>query len=266
MMLYTRRVLLGSNHVHHTLRFGSSWVKAYMAGSYEARQSIIQTELVPQHEAVGLQDALATDLSKTVGGVSAAIQLRIDLQQMASEPVPPSPVVIATLDKIVQNWLSAAFCVDSLTLERVTFDSSGSALETIARADTVHAVRSISALKKRFELGRRCYALFHHALPTFPLAFIHVGLTSQLANSMRYICLFKVHCTTTCSQLLIHTVRSLDEWKDGTAPTHAMFYSVNSTSPAFRKAPSLDKRRSTCSVSYLVLAYIAQVDCRWPRT
>lgn len=186
MLISTRRALFGSRRVFPTSRQGSSWVGAYLSGGYEARRSIIQTELIPLHNAEGLQDTLATDLSKTVGGVSAAIQLRIDLQQISSELTPPAPVAASTIDKIVQNWLTAAFCVDSLTLERVTFDSSGSALETIARADTVHAVRSISALKKRFESGRRCYALFHHALPTFPLAFIHVGLTSQLANSMRF--------------------------------------------------------------------------------
>lgn len=184
-MLLTRRVLLGSRPVAHMSRFGSSWVGAYLAGGFEVRQRIIQEEVIPLVGVDGLQDTLATDLSKTIGGVSAAIQLRIDLQQMASASVQSSPGVVSVLDKVVQNWLTATFCVDSLTLERVTFDSSGSALETIARADTVHAVRSISALKKRFESGRRCYALFHHALPTFPLAFIHVGLTTQLANSMR---------------------------------------------------------------------------------
>ena len=197
MLIFTRSALFGSRRVYPTSRQGSSWVGAYLSGGYEARRSIIQTELIPLHNAEGLQDTLATDLSKTVGGVSAAIQLRIDLQQMSSELTPPAPVMASTIpgiDNIVQNWLTAAFCVDSLTLERVTFDSSGSTLETIARADTVHAVRSISALKKRFESGRRCYALFHHALPTFPLAFIHVGLTSQLANSMRFVLVLVHNC------------------------------------------------------------------------
>lgn len=168
--------------VSDRVRYGSSWIGTYLNASYDTRQTIIQNELLPL---IG-QDTLGNDLSKTVGGVSAAVQLRIDLQKIVSDSSTPIRNEVSELDQFIQSWLSAAFCVDSLELQRVTFDSSGSALETIARADTVHTVRSISALKKRFEKGRRCYALFHHALPTFPLAFIHVGLTSQLANSMRY--------------------------------------------------------------------------------
>jgi len=166
-----------------SIRCGSSWINEYLAGDYALRQTIIQSQFVSPQKIYSQLDSLATDLSKAVGGVAAAIQLRIDLQKMSENAKTP---VLTELDKITQSWLSAAFCVDSLTLQRVTFDSSGSTLETIARADTVHAVRSISALKKRFEISRRCFALFHHSLPNFPLAFIHVGLTSQLANSMRF--------------------------------------------------------------------------------
>lgn len=197
------------------------------------RQSIIQTQFVTLPKKHSQLDSLALDLSKAVGGVSAAIQLRTDIQKMSEEAKNP---ILTELDKMTQSWLSAAFCVDSLTLQRVTFDSSGSTLETIARADTVHAVRSISALKKRFEASRRCFALFHHSLPNFPLAFIHVGLTSQLANSMRLAFIFTLPSGLFFSVEFIYSLHSaLDQWKDGVSPTHAMFYSVNSTSPAFSK-------------------------------
>lgn len=197
MMMLKRSGIIGRRVLPYSMRHGSSWVTEYLAGDYTVRQTIIQSQFVAPQKRHTQLESLATDLSKAVGGVAAAIQLRIDLQKMSEDAKTP---VLTELDKVTQSWLSAAFCVDSLTLQRVTFDSSGSTLETIARADTVHAVRSISALKKRFEVSRRCFALFHHSLPNFPLAFIHVGLTSQLADSMRFE-VFVVHFLPLCAQI-----------------------------------------------------------------
>lgn len=162
----------------------NTWVTGFAKASSEERQLIINKTLLPQ---LDVSSEIAQDLTKSVGGILAAIQLRNDLQKNSD---PGSSY--AKLDELVQNWLSVAFCVDSLSLQQITFDSSGSALELIARADTVHSVRSISALKKRLQKRRRCYALFHGALPNFPLAFIHVALTNDLAYSMRYVCMLLI--------------------------------------------------------------------------
>jgi len=116
------------------------------------------------------------------------------------------------LESVLRGWLEAAFCVDNLVLRRITFSSSGAVLEKIARQDAVHAVMSLRELKGRFHEGRRCYALFHPGMPEEPLAFIHVGLTTRLADSLK----------------------SLDIFKEEEAPSHAMFYSVNSPNPAMR--------------------------------
>jgi malonyl-CoA decarboxylase len=156
-------------------------VAGYLKATAQERQAIIVNKLLPLASTPDSKQLIAHDLTKSVGGIHAAIELRMDLQELPDS----SSSKAVQLDECVQNWLSVAFCVDSLALQQITFDSSGSSLEIIARADTVHAVRSISALKKRLQKSRRCYALFHQALPNFPLAFIHVALTSDLANSMR---------------------------------------------------------------------------------
>lgn len=168
-------------------RLSSNWINQYIQGTNPVREELLTKVIVPLFSTKPAQDdAFCKDLTKTVGGISAAILLRLDIQKLTSEPKPRLPVpVLQTIDRCIQNWVSVAFCVDSLSLQQVNFDSSGSILECIARADTVHIIRSIPALKKRFQNGRRCYALFHHALPNYPLAFIHIGLTSNLATSMR---------------------------------------------------------------------------------
>lgn len=165
-----------------SVRYFSSWVGKFAASTADERRSIIENKLLPKANDADSVNEIAQDLTKTMGGIAAAIQLRMDLQKL-----PTATPGVTRMDEVVQNWMSVAFCVDSLSLQQITFDSSGSTLETIARADNVHSVRSISALKKRLHNSRRCYALFHSALPNFPLAFIHVALTKDLAYSMRYV-------------------------------------------------------------------------------
>lgn len=164
------------------VRFYSSWVAKFAGSTPEDRRQIIENSLLPKASRPETLIEIAQDLTKTVGGIETAIRLRTDLQKF-----PAADPDVARIDEVVQNWMSVAFCVDSLSLQQITFDSSGSTLETIARADNVHSVRSISALKKRLHNSRRCYALFHSALPNFPLAFIHVALTKDLAYSMEYV-------------------------------------------------------------------------------
>jgi hypothetical protein len=166
-----------SRVVHNRIRIHgiSTWISKFASSTAEQRRTIIEGELLIKDPAT-----IGLDLTRSVGGINAAIQLRNELQKSSVTGVNSSQ-----LDDVVQSWLSVVFCVDALALQQVTFDSSGSTLETIARADTVHSVRSIRALKKRLQKSRRCYALFHSALPNFPLAFIHVALTNDLANSMR---------------------------------------------------------------------------------
>ena len=118
------------------------------------------------------------------------------------------------MDGILREWLRVAFNPDSTAVRRVTYyDSSGAVLEHIARGESVHAVRSLSELKRRLDFdGRHCYALFHHALPSEPLAFIHVAFTAALARSM-------------------DDIREHAGFADP-PPSYAVFYSVNALQPS----------------------------------
>lgn len=162
-------------------RSASTWIPGFLRSSPDERKLFIEQSLFPQLTRPVEQQTIVQDLTKSVGGVSAAVQLRNDILKFTEG----NSRSASQLDEMLQNWLSIVFCVDSLTTQQITFDSAGSVLERIARSDNVHAVRSISGLKKRLQSSRRCFALFHYALPNFPLAFIHVALTNNLAYSMR---------------------------------------------------------------------------------
>ena len=45
----------------------------------------------------------------------------------------------------------------------------------------------MSTLSRRLGYGRRVYSLNHPLLGTFPLAFVNVGLTRGIADSLMYI-------------------------------------------------------------------------------
>ena len=181
-----RRSVLAIRTRHH-----SSWVHDYLNRSYEERTGIIQNVIVPYFNAykpnAHLHDcSIINDLSKTAGGCAAAVQLRADIPKLKKEPRFASIAPTCTeIDSLLQFWLQAVFCVDTLILKQITFDSSASVLENVAREDTVYAVQTITELKKRFHNGRRCFGLFHHFQPNHPIAFIHIGLTSDLAFSRK---------------------------------------------------------------------------------
>jgi hypothetical protein len=107
----------------------------------------------------------------------------------------------------LKTFLSVAFSVDMVSVQRVSFEtSSGMILEKIAKGEAVHSVRTLNELKKRLRDGRRCYALFHVCLPQEPLAFVHVAFTDTISNSIKEV----------------NSVYEL------VSPKCAIFYSVNS--------------------------------------
>jgi len=114
---------------------------------------------------------------------------------------------LTELNGKLKIFLSVAFSVDMLSVQRVSFEtSSGIILEKIAKGEAVHNVRTLNELKKRLRDGRRCYSLFHTCLPQVPLAFVHVAFTDTISKS-------------------ITEVNSVYEL---VSPKCAIFYSVNS--------------------------------------
>ena len=235
-------------HVHYMdNEMLKSQLKMFKTSKDEAtRLSILTSHVVPQ------RDIVSTALSSIDGCFMLAMQLRDDIAKVITTR--PTTITLSALrdtDVILREWLRTAFNVDCLSIKRITYDgSSGLILENIARGESgiilllffctstsnpivistsfrynphpypnpfviVHAVRSLSELKRRLDYnGRHCYALFHLSLPNEPLAFIHVSFTSEaMAHSMQCI-------------------RNSSGFGN---PNFANFYSVNALKPALGK-------------------------------
>lgn len=187
------------------------------------RKDIISQSIFPYFQT--MEDLNKTDwlnhaLNKSPYGIRVAMCLREDSLQVlraftrdkaSKDSFSIEAAKWKAVDRCTREWLSIVFCQQALELKRITFEgSSGNVLEQVAKGEAVHRVRSLSELKRRLENGRRCFALFHHSLPTEPLAFIHVSLAECIASSMRDINLSSEIENPKC----------------------AIFYSVNSPHPS----------------------------------
>jgi hypothetical protein len=194
------------------------WISryAFFASKEGVRKDILVHEILPALDEEDFHKKLSKEFSRTRGSLPASMLLRNDFQEMmnSKELDTLAKSKIKSFDKAIQAWLSCAFSLDNLELRRITFDeSSGCVLEKVARGESVHRVRSLSELKRRLQEGKRCFGLFHPALPDEPLVFIHVGLTTQVSKSLA----------------------ALDSMKTDENPSHAIFYSINSPLSALRK-------------------------------
>jgi hypothetical protein len=180
-------------------------------GDGSANAVVTQLNKIPRGIFIGmdLKQAVAEELAATKKNSKSATP-----PPAADAPNNISMEQLKLLDSALKLWISTVFHYDSISLKTITFDTaSGQLLEKVARAEAVHSVRSLSELKRRLHNGRQCFALFHFNIPNDPIAFLHVAFTPALAPSLRYL----------------NSVQEL------AAPTHAMFYSVNSPIPALSK-------------------------------
>jgi hypothetical protein len=154
-----------------------SLLASYNSLDLDKRQELLTNYFIPNHQ------TLLNDLALSKGSIQFSMKLREDLIELR-EQIPSTDS--KALDEVLKGFLSSTFCPDALELRKIAFESSsGNILESVARGEAVHRVRSLSELKRRLHNGRRCYAYFHHSMPNSPLAFIHISLSKVLAESMR---------------------------------------------------------------------------------
>jgi len=155
-------------------------------------------------------------LSGSAKDIRLAMRMREDaLTYLQSPPLSTGTGMgkeaITAVERAAYEWLESAFGEEIVQLRRITFeDSSGQILQTVVRSEVVHRVRSLEALKQRLSNGKRCFSLMHPALPTEPLAFIHVALGGATARNML----------------------DIENSKSDENPLSASFYSVNSVHKA----------------------------------
>jgi malonyl-CoA decarboxylase len=115
-------------------------------------------------------------------GVKFLIDLRADELRLAADAVEPDDAIaLADLDVELKSQLATLFDVGLLELRRITWDAPAALLEKLIEYEAVHAIGSWADLKNRLDSDRRCYAFFHRAMPTEPLVFVEIALTTGMA-------------------------------------------------------------------------------------
>jgi Malonyl-CoA decarboxylase C-terminal domain len=99
---------------------------------------------------------------------------------------------VISLESAVKSWLNGIFCPDLLEIRQITFDNSTGELlkkvdSALARPSATPTSRSFADLRALLNHDRKCFALFHKAMPTEPLIIVKLTMTNKLATTWRYI-------------------------------------------------------------------------------
>jgi malonyl-CoA decarboxylase len=189
----------------------SAAIRAYDESGISARRVILRW-LALASDIRDRRSEVLFLLESVAGGTRALIGMRRDALALQQE----DPAV-DEVEHDLRELLSASF--DQRRLEHRAIDSSSpiTVLEHIMRHDAVHRIDSWPELQRRLHpQDRRCFGLFHPAVPDRPVAFTEIALT--------------IHPPTSVDEILapdrIEVAVEL--------ATTAVFYSISSGDPGLR--------------------------------
>lgn len=145
-------------------------------------------------------------IADTPGGVRLLMGLRADVlaaQRGGAEGIEPLEEAIADL---LNEWFRHGF----LALREITADSPYRLIRYLKERELVHPLVSLEEMGQRLGRDRRCFGLFHCAMPDAPVVFIEVALTAGIPRS-------------------IHEIIEGGGGEAGGEPDTAVFYSINNT-------------------------------------
>lgn len=158
----------------------------------------------------------ARDFQRTYAtGVRALVAMREGLLA-GGQSDPPSTVSGEDLRPL----LSAVFSPDILELRAIDWASSSPVLDHVVHHEAVHEIVDRDELRRRLHPeDRRCFGLFHPAMPDHPVIFTEIALTSGSISAM--------------SEILAMDRAPLR----ADAATTAVFYSISDAQPGLRGIP-----------------------------
>jgi malonyl-CoA decarboxylase len=113
-------------------------------------------------------------------GTAALVEIRRRLLRGLGDNPVWAPVE-ADLARLLRSWFNGGF----LELRRIHSHTTPLVLESLMKFEAVHQIRGWRDLQRRLDADRRCFALFHPALPDEPIAFTELALTSELSASVQ---------------------------------------------------------------------------------
>lgn len=141
-------------------------------------------------------------------GLKFLLDIRMDLLALQRKTELDFSPLDQDLAYLVNSWFQSGF----LVLQEITLDSSYSKINYIKSHDMVHPMTGLEEMGKRLGHDRRCFALYHRAMPEEPVVFIEIALTKGISKSIHQIIIEE----TTWRE-------SIDRFDT------AIFYSINNT-------------------------------------
>lgn len=138
---------------------------AYRADPSQANLVRLQAAVEPRRQELFRRFNMAR------GGTSVLVGMRRQLLKTLGAH-PERAGVDADLTHLFKSWFNHGF----LFLQRIEWRTSALVLERLIEYEAVHQIQGWRDLRRRLEADRRCYALFHPALPDEPLIFIEAAL------------------------------------------------------------------------------------------
>ena len=115
-------------------------------------------------------------LNLGAGGTAALIEMRAQcLRGLGNHPA--WAVIETELAQLLKSWFNHGF----LECRRIDRRTPDAVLEKLVQHEAVHQIRDRRDLLRRLEADRRCYALFHPALPDDPVIFTELALTGGIS-------------------------------------------------------------------------------------
>jgi malonyl-CoA decarboxylase len=158
--------------------------------------------------------ALFRQVARAPRGLRALLDMRARLLRALPQH-PEWAAVEADLTAQLRFVLSS----ESLELRRITGDTAPEILDRIVHYEAVHAMADRSELMRRLQRDRRCFALFHPAMPEEPLIFTEVALTAEMAAHVQPILdpASPVVDPATCTCAMFYSISSCHEGLRGIA-------------------------------------------------
>ncbi len=142
------------------------------------------------------------------GGLKFLLDFRVDLLAAQRQ----TTLNLEYLDEDIITLFNLLFQQGLLVLQEITQDSPFRQIRFLKDRDLVHPMADLEEMGRRLGTDRRCFALYHRALPQEPVVFIEVALTRGLARSI--------------DEILGEAAALGRRVK---APDSAIFYSINNT-------------------------------------
>lgn len=142
------------------------------------------------------------------GGFNFLLDLRADVLLAQRQTALELDPLDEELSHLFNSWFQYGF----LFLKEITRESSFQQIRFLKNHDMVHPMASIEEMGSRLGEDRRCFALYHRAMPEEPVVFIEAALTRGIARSIHEV---------------IRDESSPDRSKR--IPDTAIFYSINNT-------------------------------------